>query len=245
MSAHSSLRRSPGWVAVIAVLILVVAFSVIREGRDGDASRNPARDGGASPRPVVTASADLPAGEDDGGLSWTSAGGVALPVSPEHGPIYTTDGSVSGFARTEVGAAIAAVHLVVMTSPTAGPASFGPTIDKQVVGPNAPVMAAQVAEQYQALRLPAGVEDGQPPPGANADVVGFLLDAYDPAHAVVRLVLTSPELRADDRVIELPVTLAWTEGDWALVAPPNGVWDSLVQVATAPPEGLQRFEAVA
>lgn len=244
MSARSCIHRSRGWAAVIAVLILVVSFLVLRAGREeGDASGSPRPDG-ASFRPAVTASADVPGGEDDSKLSWTSAHGVALPVSPDHGPIRTRDGSASGFARTEVGAAIAAAHLVVITSSTAGPASFGPAIEEQVVGPNAPAMAARVAEQYQALRLPAGVGDGQPLPGANADVLGFLLEAYDSAHAVVRLVLTSPELQADGDVVELPVTLAWSEGDWALVAPPNGVWDSLVEVTMTPPVELKRFDEV-
>lgn len=230
---------------ICAALVFTVTVGIVVGSQGGTDSKGPPRNGG-SPGPPVAGAASDPADTDEGGeVSWTSSHGVSLPVSVRHGPQRAHGGSVSGFARTRPGAAIAAAHLVVMTSPTVGPTVFGPTIARQVVGPNAHVMATGVAQQYQALRLAAGVEEGRPLPGADADVMGFVLDAYDGEHAVVRLILTSPDLRTGGRVVELLATLAWAEGDWKLVAPPNGVWDSLARVAAAPPEGLQRFEEVA
>lgn len=245
VSDQSRLHRAPAIVGVVAVIVTAVVLVWMQ--RQDDSGTPP-----ADARPPTTAvssapSPDAPGTIDGDQLSWTSANGVALPVSTTHGPRDMHAGRASGFSHTEVGAAFAAAHLVAMTSPSVGPDVFEPTLADQVVGANATTMAGQVAEQYRALRLSAGVQEGRAVPGANANVVGFALDAYDAdaGHATVRLVLTSPELRRSERMLELPITLTWSDGDWRLLAPPNGGWDSLAQVATTVPAGLMRYDEVA
>lgn len=247
MSGHSRPRTALGIAGVVAVIVTaVVLVWAQRQDDSGSAPQDVIPPAAVAPLATATAT-DAAATVDGEELTWTSAHGVALPVSTVHGPREMHDGRASGFSRTEVGAAIAAAHLVAMTSPSVGPAVFEPTLAVQVVGANASVMAERVAEQYQALRLSAGVQAGRSVPGADADLVGFALDAFDreTGHATVRLVLTSAELRSGDRVLELSVVLTWSAGDWRLVAPPNGVWDSVARVAISLPVGLVRYDQVA
>src|SRR5689334_7718584 len=68
--------------------------------------------------------------------TWTTVAGVALPVSATAGPLHREHGLVSGFAHTPAGSVLAAVHLLVNTTPQVGSAVFEPTLRDQVVGPD-------------------------------------------------------------------------------------------------------------
>ena len=95
-------------------------------------------------------------------VRWVRVAGVDLPVSAATGPTQAVGGLARGFAHTPAGAVVAALHLLVRTSPQVGPAVFDPTITAQVVGPDAGGDARQVTADYQQAAAAAGIAYGQP-----------------------------------------------------------------------------------
>jgi hypothetical protein len=191
----------------------------------------------AGPAPVVELPADT---------VWTVVDGVALPVSASAGPRTTSGGLASGFAHTPAGALIAAAHLLVRTTPQVGSAVFGPTLRRQVVGRYAAAMNAVVTADYRALGGDAA--GGGPVGSLTSTLAGARLAAYAPSVATVELLTVADDSTGTARFAATPVTMVWTGGnptgggsaggtsdggtsaggDWALDAPPQGRWDSLV-----------------
>jgi hypothetical protein len=193
------------------------------------------------PTPSFTQHEASPARTPD--VAWDDALGLQLPLSQTAGPRRRHSGIARGFSRTDLGAAFAAANLVPRTSPNVGPAIFGETLDEQVRGPNREAMARQVATDYQTQRRRAGVRDGAQLPSTDAELVGYANPRLSKggAHATVQLVLTSPDLRATDQLLVMLVSLQWSDGDWQLIAPPQGDWGTVSSVATRPPSGMQTF----
>ena len=167
--------------------------------------------------------------------------GVELPVSSTHGPRHLRDGLASGFSNSEVGAALAAVHLLMRTSATAGPRVFEPTITAQVTGANAAVMKLYVADQYAKLRRSHQVADGASIDGADAQPVGYRIAAYASRTAVIDVGLTSPQLQESQRLLQFTVSLRWINDDWRAVAPPRGDWGSVAVPLGSTPAGLRDY----
>lgn len=223
-------RRSLALFAVVTsvVLALLGGWFVI------DRTDAPAA---VTPQPSVT-----PEPSTTPTMGWVDVHGVALPVSARHGPAHVDDARSSGFAKTEAGAAIAAAHLLTRVSPSAGPAAFEPTLAEQVVGPNRDALRQAVSEQYQAMSA-----RGAPIGALESELVGFQLEdglGLPADTATVRIVLTSPELRASGRTLEALVALQWSDGDWRLVAPPQGDWSITTRVATTTPPAMVAFDEV-
>ena len=142
-----------------------------------------------------------------------------------------------------LGAALAAANLVPRTSPNVGPAIFGVTLSEQVRGPNRLAMARLVAAEYELQRQRSGVPEGARLPGADAELLGYAgadVSAHG-THATVQLALTSPDLRATDRLLVVFVSLQWADGDWQLIAPPQGDWGNVSSIETTPPSALRTF----
>src|SRR5581483_11509220 len=113
--------------------------------------------------------------------------GIELPVSRFAGPRTTSNGRASGFQRSELGAALAAVHLTYRTIPEAGSDVFEPTIHEQVVGENAEKLLAYVQQQYESERAKQGVVAGRPlAPGAGRPVA-YQVTNFDKDQAAVTL----------------------------------------------------------
>src|SRR5690606_3480837 len=79
------------------------------------------------------------------------------------GPRSLNGGRAVGFARTPLGALLAAVHIAVRANPQWGPKVFEPTIGDQVIGPDAEALLASTREAYDRLRgdRPDGAELGR------------------------------------------------------------------------------------
>jgi hypothetical protein len=178
----------------------------------------------------VTSVTGQPAGLLPGDVTWIRLAGVALPVSPTSGPRQQAKGTVSGFAHTLSGAVIAGLHLLVRTTAQVGPAVFGPAIQSQVVGPDAAALRGRVQAEYAAAAARLGVVYGQPLGDLPARLAGLRVESQEPDRVVLGVLTSAPDRTGVVRYAATPVSLVWVRGDWRLLAPPGGSWDSLVRL---------------
>ena len=140
-------------------------------------------------------------------VSWN---GMALPAGPD-GPTDPGGDVATGFARTELGAAMAAAHLSVRIDPYAGPASFEPTITTQTHGGDPGALLAATHDRYTALG-----GDGGPIPTTTGQITGWRIDGWTPdTPTTVHLRVTGPAGAATD----YGIAVVWVDGDYALVDP--------------------------
>ncbi len=219
-----SRARALGLITVLVVSAVVgTALAVARSDRGGRQARTPSSTGTSTPQP------NTPAPD----VRWVELAGVALPVSATDGPRQLSNGLARGFSDTADGAALAAVNLVVRTSPSLAPAITTMTIQQQVVGPNQPALLRSVAE----------ARSTQPPP-ATATIAGFVPVYYNARQsASVDLVIGSPELALRRQYVSVRVALQWSDDDWRLVAPPQGDWGTVTSAIDALPVGMRRYGA--
>lgn len=237
MSEGAQDRRHSQRVLVVTVTLTVlisltlVAMAYFAFGRPAARSvqreRLPATDQAATGAPA--------------GVSWTTVAGVRLPVSRADGPRSVTPTTASGFSRSRRGAALAAVHVLIRSSPTAGPQAFEPTITQQVAGTNAAAMKLLTADEYTQLRTDAGVVAGQPVEG-DAQILGFRTEAFTASVAGVSVFLDSPALRAKKQFLRIQVQLEWAASDWRVVAPPRGDWAASTTLLSATPAGIEQYD---
>ncbi len=166
-------------------------------------------------------------------LTWTEVAGVALPASSTAGPRDVRDGRARGFAHTQAGALLAAVHLLVRTTAQVGPSVFDPTIAEQVVGPDAASMRDRVTQMYAQMRDAAQVPYGQPIGRLSAALRGFRINAHTPTDALLTVLTEATDTTGTPRFAATEVRMRWTGEDWALVAPAGGTWDAVVLIVTA------------
>jgi hypothetical protein len=182
----------------------------------------------AAPWPAGTAAPGTPVLDAD--VTWTRLAGVDLPASADTGPHEVVGGLARGFAHTRQGAVVAAVHLLVRTTPQVGPAVFGPTLAEQVVGEHTTAMRQLVADIYTQAVTTTGVLYGQPLGDLHATVAGIRIDTYTDDQATLGVLTSAPDAGGVTRYAATTVTLTWTSGDWRMVAPPQGRWDSQVRI---------------
>jgi hypothetical protein len=213
--------RRRRWLVGGFLAFLVLAALVVSAAR----LLAPATPQPASPA-AATQPADVPATPDVTAWTWPRTG-MTLPVSPTDGPQRLSD-VAAGFARTELGAALAAAHLSVRVDPAAGADVFGPTIEQQMTGDTARVRAA-VEAAAATSPTPA---TGTAPSTAPAAITGYRVEGFTPDAATVHLRVASPGGAATDFAV--PVVWDDARGDWLLVAPAAQA-DALF--ATAAPSG--------
>jgi hypothetical protein len=207
---------------VVAAGVTVGAAVLVATGY---AAVNPLANG-APTTPAVTVSA--PAGT----ALWN---GMVLPAGPE-GPTDPGGDVASGFARTELGAAMAAAHLSVRIDPYAGPASFTPTITGQTYGGDPAVLLAATQARYDTAAARAGVTDGGPIPTSTGQIVGWRIDGWGPdAPATVHLRVTGP----DGVDTDYGIAVVWVHGDYALVDPTRA--DTFTTTPAADPSSYRSF----
>lgn len=156
------------------------------------------------------------------GVSWRDFHGVLLPYSGAAGPRDVDGDRAAGFTRTPLGALLAAVHIAVRANVQWGPEVFEPTVQEQVIGPDAEALLSSTREAYQELR-------GDRPDGAALGrgyvvLEGFRWQGYSPQVASLDLLSAGP---GDSDVTARAVTriqLHWRDGDWRVIAPPGGTW---------------------
>jgi hypothetical protein len=172
------------------------------------------------------------------GVSWRDYHGVLLPYSAQDGPRDTEGDLAAGFARTPRGALLAAVHIAVRAGMQWGTEVFGPTIQRQVIGPDTDVLMDSTRETYEKHR--GDRRDGEPLGRGYAVLEGFRWLGYSPEAASVDLLSAGP---GDSDVTVRAVTrlqLWWQDGDWRVVAPPGGTWAGAAASITSL-DGYVRF----
>lgn len=188
---RQSPRRRP-WVivAVLVVLVAVVGGAYVA-GRDHQ--RQPEAAPGAG------------AGAD---ITWATVGPWPVPRSATAGPAQVTGGMGTGYAHTELGAAMAAFNIIQQMSSDAGPATYTATIREQTYG-DPDTMLDLIAQS------PLG---GSAPPSAF-----FYKIAYgDPTGNDPVLVYTveqSPQSQSLGGYFAAFRTMRWVNGDWRMQVP--------------------------
>ena len=173
-------------------------------------------------------------GDDITAVTWQ---GYSMPVSPSAGPTAMTDTRAAGFARTEVGAALAALHISVRMAPMTGPKVYRPTITDQVVGHDTGKQLAAVDAEYRRLAKVAGVSGGAPVIGATPPFTGYRVRDYSDTAATVDLVVTNPYKGTD---LQYSIPVRWTRGDWRVVYAPSGTGGGWFTVTTPDPSTTYR-----
>lgn len=163
------------------------------------------------------------------GLEFEEHAGVPLPVSAVAGPRDRTGGLARGFSRDPTGVALAAAHILIRVHPEVGADVFGPTVAAQVTGPYADALGGNVHHGYDLLLHSYPVPYGQPASALHFTVEGFRVEAFTVDEATVRLLLDVPA-QQESLLGATTVQMRWHHGDWALVAPPDGVFAATVLV---------------
>ena len=229
-------RRVNAPVIVLAVLLAAGTAGLVLAWTHGGhhprarsaAAAAPARVPSPAPGPAAANSPAPEAAEipriNLAGLRWVSFGGLKLPVSPTGGPRAMRGGLASGFARTPVGALLAAVNIAVRANAQWGPAVFGPTIRDQVTGPDAAALLTSCQDAYEQARQQAGLQPGQPLGRAYVAEEAFRWETYTPGDAAVDIVSAGPGDQGFTVRAATLIELIWRDGDWQVVAPAGGDW---------------------
>jgi hypothetical protein len=214
--------------AAAAVILLGTGLAFALTGRP-PASRNPAATATA---PASPAGAVGPGSQGQpqvprvslASVRWSSFYGVELPVSAQAGPYDTSGGVAAGFARTPLGALMAAVNIGVRANAQWGPRIFGTVIRGQVTGPDAAALLAGCQAAYDQAAQSGGVTGGQPLGTADVTEQAFRWITYTPAAAILDLVSAGPGGGGATVRASVQMEVVWDGGGWKVVAPPGGDW---------------------
>ncbi|WP_327652042.1 hypothetical protein [Micromonospora aurantiaca] len=226
--ARRATRRRLTTICLTAVaLTAAVAAAVMAT----TASNRPADSPSGDAMSTFTVTGVIPGSETQSltDLEWVDVAGVSVPVSSRSGPRITSGGQARGFAHDQVGALLAAVHIVVRINPQVGPAVFEPTLRDQVVGADAAAMRVQVAQAYDELHAQLG---GQPLGPLDAALRGYRIVSYRDDDAAVRLLTEAPGANGVPLLVVAEVRVRWTGSDWALLAPAGGTFEQTVMAAS-------------
>ena len=157
-------------------------------------------------------------------VRWSDFYGVELPVSAQAGPREMSRGTAAGFARTPLGALLAAVNIAVRANAQWGPAIFTPVIRGQVTGPDAAALLAACQAAYDQAAQAAGVTGGQPLGTVQVTEQAFRWVTYTPAAAIIELVSAGPGPHGTTVRASTQIQAVWAGGDWKVIAPPVGNW---------------------
>ncbi|WP_432976790.1 hypothetical protein [Dactylosporangium sp. CA-233914] len=221
LAARRRTRAVVASVAAVALIVVaVVGVLVATVGRRGNPAPAP---------PPATPETTAPTGPQPGttspaALQWVTVAGAHLPAGAD-GPRDTSAGRARGFARTPMGAVLAAAHITVRLSPQAGPSVFEPTLREQVVGSDAGRLLAAVDEEYRQLRAQFGVAPGEPAGQLYSTVTGYRIGSATPDVVDVGLLIEGPS-QSGPTLVALSAQMRWIGTDWALQAPSGGDWNT-------------------
>jgi len=250
--AHVSRHRRPRRTRTVAILILaaaavcaVLATAAVRLLGHRDSERPeltvvPASSEAAGVGPLSSLAPTEPPDATVADLTWVGVAGARVPTSPSAGPHDVRDGRARGFARSALGAVLAAVHISVRLCPQVGPGVFTATLREQVVGAGSVALGQHLDEDYQQTRAQLGLAYGQPAGRLYTTAYGYRVESADSDTATVRLLIEGPGAGAGSVLVALTMQLLWTGEDWSLVAPVNGDWGAQAFV-TSDTTGIIRF----
>ncbi|MGH3095082.1 MAG: hypothetical protein ACRDMV_03680 [Streptosporangiales bacterium] len=133
-------------------------------------------------------------------ITWSVWNSAALPASKSAGPLETNEktGVTSCYARTPVGAVMAAINISYRASLAAPDTTI---IKKQVADGHYKKQLVDVAANYEA-------------PRSIPQVAGFQIVDYQRSQALVAIAVGSPETGLGTST----TTVAWEDGTWKMVA---------------------------
>jgi hypothetical protein len=161
--------------------------------------------------------------------------GVDLPVSESGGPFRVLEGRAAGFSQSQLGAAMAAIHIGTRIEPTNGPRIFEGTIREQVVGTDAGLLRKHVNDIYQDQRIKQGKGLAEPLAPTAPVLAAYKVESLAPDAASVSVFYQQQNL--DPPYYSVRFDLRWVDGDWRMVAPQGGVFDGVLTRMTALPTG--------
>jgi hypothetical protein len=222
--ARRSLRLLLSAAVVAAILAVGLTIVLTRGGAPGSSGTAQGRRPAVPARtPGSSSAAQLPQASV-AGLRWRDYHGVRLPSSPAAGPRDTGGGLASGFSDTPLGALLAALNIAVRANAQWGPGIFGPTIRRQVTGPDAAALLAGCQSAYSQAAQAAHVTGGRPLGDAFVTEEAFRWVSYTPADATVDLVSAGPGSQGVTVRAVTQVQVTWDGTDWKVIAPPGGDW---------------------
>jgi hypothetical protein len=220
MKSRAMLLAAAGFMALVTLFAVLAA---IRAATDDDpqavpsAPSTPPSSVSTLPCPTDTASAvpttRLP------GLRWERLGPVLLPYSATSGPCTITATTAAGYAHTPAGAILAAAQIGSRTSITTPLAVATDTIEQQAIAGAA--RDDLLAKTKARANTPLTEQDA-------GQLAAWAVLSYSDDTAVISLALSNPS--SDGQYVTIPVTVRWSAGDWRLVPPPQGSWDSSAAV---------------
>lgn len=186
------------------------------------------------PSPTDTSTDDPPAAPTDplDELTFVGYVGLELPVHPTAGPTNVEpNGRASGFQNSELGAALAAVHLGARAS------GFGPldvlaaTINEQFVATDDRSRLLAEATRINEATVQETGDDTAPSTGG--EIVGFRVVGFSAGESATVDVLAFGEGVFGSTRLDL----VYLDGSWRAQPPPQGSWASRV-TAPADPAGF-------
>lgn len=221
-------------IVVLALVVIVVLLSTLL-GVFAPANTGDERGTAAKPAPTSTASAgaDGPCNvkvtdtsstpKIPSDLTWkTGDEGLTWPVSKSVGPTKTVDGFDACFARSPLGAALAAQ--------TATWDQYG---GKHTIAQSLGFYIANSAGKQKTITGTEGQAGAVETRQAGLNPAGFTVDAFTKDRSDVTLVYSFPS--SSTGYVGLPCSLVWDDGDWKLSVLDNG--ELFSGNATNPSEG--------
>lgn len=165
--------------------------------------------------------------------AWTDVVGVQVPISSSDGPRTVQGLYATGYTRTDRGAALAAVNILIRSSWSLGPVAYRKVISSEVLPGKSrdDLISTNDASYVQATEETPPSSDGGPIPGSNATVAGYRLVSRTSTHAVVTVVLTGISDTGALTDITFTMRLTYRHGSWRAASPPDGDWSTIAQRA--------------
>ncbi|MEE4544496.1 hypothetical protein V2S66_21265 [Streptomyces sp. V4-01] len=203
--------QRPGWVISAGFMSAVLVFGLMAFLMSGGQARGtmapasgPAATGGEPP-PARCAAADrdqrLPTAPPPH-IEWITVAGVRVPASPVAGPLLRRDGVWSCYARTPLGAVMAAHGITAHLST----ASWRSVAEQQIV-------PGVGRDRFVFQRGFVDVPD-TPITGGYA---GFSVSDYSRTSAVVGMLI-----RREESYFSTYIWMKWVAGDWRIEPDPSG-----------------------
>lgn len=208
--------RRPSWmlsaaavgIAATAGIALFVAHPRSSESTVGVQVANPAPSANGSASACHPTDTDLVVpSSTPGGLTWQMFGPFPLPYSSTAGPLVMEDGLAWCYARTPLGAALAAVQ--ISTRMQAGDDAGRVSAAQAMPGTGLTLWNKKLFSQ--------GAIDTSRPDGT-VQIGAFRVVSFSPQMAVIEL---CPSEGRAGHVRAYAITLGW-DTDWKLIVQPNG-----------------------
>jgi hypothetical protein len=220
MSARVWLVAASAFLALVLLCGAVTLFRAWGDKDDPGSAAQPPAPQSSAPASNCPSDAEqsVPTAAPPG-LRWEPLGPVTLPYSSTAGPCKVTATTAAGYAHTPTGALIAAAQVTGRVSVTTPIEVATDTIAGQVLPGQA--RDQLLADTRRRAGRPLTAEDA-------GRLTAFSVLSYSADTAVLSLALSNAALAG--QYVTLPVTVRWVDGDWRLVAPPGGSWDSSAAV---------------